>query len=321
MKIVLTGGSGFIGRYLIDQIREMYPSANIYNIDIVSNDKHQPVKFIDWDIRKDSEIARVVAEIKEADILIHLAALCKEPGYLWNEYFETNAKGTTNVIALADLIGVDKIIFMSTMMVFKSVDQPRGLGDITDADTAYGISKIIAEREIIDWAIKNDKSVHIIRPGVVFGKGEFGNFTNLVKAVKRNAFFYVGKKSTVKGSIYVKSLVQFTLIKMASVGQLKISHAVFPQRYTIEETVDVIASILELKRRFPVINFKVAKLIGVLGEIINLIGVNNPINRRRIEKLYYSTDLIPTGDFVDFISDNHQYPTLTSSIKDWMNDF
>lgn len=49
----------------------------------------------------------------------------------------------------------------------------------------------------------------IVRPGIVYGKGEHGNMTRLYRGQKKGYFFYAGRKDTIKACIYVKELVRF----------------------------------------------------------------------------------------------------------------
>ena len=83
-------------------------------------------------------------------------------------------------------------------------------------NTAYGISKLVAEKIHEKW--QNGDTAHrqltIVRPGVVFGKGENGNFTRLYWAIRGHKFAYPGRKDTIKACIYVKELVRFMLYRL-----------------------------------------------------------------------------------------------------------
>ena len=76
-------------------------------------------------------------------------------------------------------------------------------------NTPYGSSKLAAEKIHIAWQNRDIKNriLTIVRPGVVFGKGEGGNMSRLVKLIHKNFFFYMGNKDTRKAGIYVKELV------------------------------------------------------------------------------------------------------------------
>ena len=83
-------------------------------------------------------------------------------------------------------------------------------------NTAYGISKLVAEKIHEKWqnGDATQRQLTIVRPGVVFGKGENGNFTRLYWAIRGHKFAYPGRKDTIKACIYVKELVRFMLWKV-----------------------------------------------------------------------------------------------------------
>ena len=86
------------------------------------------------------------------------------------------------------------------------------------------------------WQVKDEKrELTIVRPGIVYGKGEHGNMTRLYKGQKKRYFFYAGRKDTVKASIYVKELVRFFKYRMIDndfVGT-DIFNCTFEPAYTI----------------------------------------------------------------------------------------
>lgn len=75
-------------------------------------------------------------------------------------------------------------------------------------NTAYGISKLVAEKIHEKW--QNGNATHrqltIVRPGVVFGKGENGNFTRLYWAICGHKFAYPGKKGYHQGLYLCKGI-------------------------------------------------------------------------------------------------------------------
>ncbi|MEQ8924218.1 MAG: NAD(P)-dependent oxidoreductase, partial [Fulvivirga sp.] len=244
MKILITGGSGFIGTHLIQSFLNGNPCAHILNIDLKSSDlSDERINTYFSDIRSEGLINKIEDKI-DFDYCIHLAALCKEPGYHWEEYFETNHIGTINTIRLCEQLGIENIIFTSTMMVYKAGEIQQTEGSITTPDTAYGISKLLAEKELEAWrGRKSGRSLKIIRPAVVFGENENGNFTRLYHTLKRGFFPYIGKRSTVKSNIYVKELVMFIEYLLEHKTKSDIFNFSFPEKYSMERIVGDFKSI------------------------------------------------------------------------------
>jgi nucleoside-diphosphate-sugar epimerase len=314
MKVVIIGGSGFIGTHYINFLLSKELVTKIVCLDLKRPKIiHEKIEFREYDIRKPIKL-----DLKNFDILIHLAALAKEPGYKWEEYFETNYFGTKNVCELATINNIRNIIFTSTMMVFKAGDKRNREEDLTAPDTAYGISKLLAEEVCINWKNSNSTNrLRIIRPGVVFGKDENANFTKLAKALKKNLFVYVGRKDTIKGSVYIKDLINFIEFVSNDDKERIIYNLVFPNLYSIKDIVNNICNVMSWKRFIPVLPFRFLLLISYLFELLNIVGLKNPIHHRRIEKLYYSTNLSADAAIASGFKFSYD---LSSALNDWKKD-
>ena len=75
--------------------------------------------------------------------------------------------------------------------------------------------------------------------GVVFGKGENGNFTRLYWGIRGGKFFYPGRKDTIKACIYVKELVRFMLYRLENHSEgVELYNCTFEPAFTIEQIVE-----------------------------------------------------------------------------------
>lgn len=286
---IVTGGSGFIGNHLVEFLLRSKRYNNIYILDTKSpqiNDSS--IKFIHCDIR-----TPIVIHIPEyCGTCYHLAALCKEPGYDWDEYYVTNHVGTRHVCDFSDKLGVNNIIFTSTMMVFRASDERNHEEAITAPDTAYGMSKLLAEQVLQEWLARSkDRRMRIVRPGVVFGRGESANYTRLYYALKKRRFAYIGRKETVKGSIYVKDLVGFLDFVTRDDNSRVVYNFVYPESITIEEVCRTMCEVFGFSCRIPVVPYRLALIGGYFFEILAGVGIKTSIHHRRIQKLYYSTNV------------------------------
>ena len=312
---LITGGSGFIGTHLINHFLKERCFSKIIVLDLVPSNVADPsVEYVFCDIRKP-----IPSEgLPPCDICFHLAALCKEPGYDWNDYFVTNHEGTGNVIRLADEMSIRTIIFTSTMMVFRAGDERNAEDDTAAPDTAYGISKLLAELELKRWeAGSAENRLRIVRPGVVFGKGESANYTRLYYALKKRRFAYIGRKTTVKGSIYVKDLVRFLDFCRSDTCGHTLYNLAYPDPLTIEQICRAMYDVFGLKGVIPVVPYRPALMLGYFFEYLALLGTRTGIHHRRIQKLYYSTDI--TADRAAASGFLLSYP-LREALLDWRQD-
>lgn len=84
-----------------------------------------------------------------------------------------------------------------------------------------------------------DRQLTIVRPGVVFGWGENGNFTRLYWGIRGGKFAYPGRKDTIKACIYVKELVKFMLYRVEHHEYgAELYNCCYEPAYTIEHIVE-----------------------------------------------------------------------------------
>lgn len=312
---LITGGSGFIGTHLIEYLLKEDRFSKIYVLDLRKpSSACNIVEYLNCDINYPVSIEK----LSNCDTCYHLAALCKEPGYNWDEYFITNHIGTKNVCELAERIGINNIIFTSTMMVFRAGDIRNNEEALTAPDTAYGMSKLSAELMLKEWVAKSTRRrFRIVRPGVVFGRGESANFTRLYNALKKHRFAYMGRKETVKGCVYVKDLVRFLDFVTDDHFDRTTYNFVYPNALTIEDICNSMVEVFEFNKRIPVIPYKLALLGGYLFEILFELGLKTSIHHRRIQKLYYSTDISADPAMETGFKLNY---SLKEALLDWQKD-
>jgi len=214
---VIFGGSGFIGLYFAEELINQKNFELIYLIDIkepIDNflsekffllNENKKIKFIKSDVRQNLNNL----PIKNVDLIADFAAIHREPGHESHEYFDTNVNGSKNICSFANYTKCKNIIFTSSIAVYGIGDHEKSEITKTLPSTAYGKSKLESEKNYIDWSNQNidGRILTICRPGVVFGPGENGNVTRLIKIIKKKLFFYMGNKDLRKAGIYIKELI------------------------------------------------------------------------------------------------------------------
>ena len=173
MKFLVTGGSGYLGTYLINYL--IKKSHKIFNIDLNDSDiKSIVTKKIDV---QDYLSLKKIFDENKIDIVIHNTAkvpITKNK----KEFFKTNVEGTKNMLELSKKYNIKKFVYISSSAVYGI---PLTL-PILEADKkipveAYGLSKKQAE----DLCFKyfNDLNISIIRPRTIIGGNRFGIFSIL----------------------------------------------------------------------------------------------------------------------------------------------
>lgn len=330
MNYIITGGTGFIGTHLTNLIKGLYPEARVWNLDIVKPDTPNPVvkdykpalregqtlqsEYVECDIRK--PIGDLPFTPTENDVIFNFAAVHRTPGHEDQEYFETNIRGAENVVAFAEKWNIKKIVFTSSIAPYGAAEELKEETTLPTPNTPYGISKLVAEKIHLAWQHGGkDRHLTIVRPGVVFGKGENGNFTRLYWAIRGHKFAYPGRKDTIKACIYVKELVRFILWNVTERDSpFEIYNCCFEPAYTIEHIVLAMKKVTGLTQFVPDIpNW----LIMPVATVIGALGAPMGICPARVKKLQISTNIC--GKKLAGCGYKFQW-SFEEALEDWYND-
>ena len=176
-KILVTGGTGFIGSHLSEALVKSGYSVRVfdrynpnYNLGNLENSKYKSkIDFVFGDIR---DYDSVVKAVKNCDIIFHLAALIGIP-YSYHSpsaYIKTNIEGTYNILEAAKNLKTKKIFITSTSEVYGSakylpIDEEHPL----QPQSPYSASKISADALSIAYFNSFDLPVNILRPFNTYG--------------------------------------------------------------------------------------------------------------------------------------------------------
>lgn len=215
MRILITGGAGFIGSHVVDLLMEK--KHDVFVVDNLSTGRRENLTnytgFADLDILNRAQLNAVV-EGFSPDAIIHLAAQAaittstKDP----IKDLEINAIGTLNVLQAALKNNVKKFIFSSTSAVYDENIVSDGIGEDAPLrpSSPYGISKLAAEfyiRTLFPEAV-------ILRFGNVYGPRQvpIGENQVIARAIRHfeygDAFQIFGSGSQTRDFIYVKDVAR-----------------------------------------------------------------------------------------------------------------
>lgn len=286
-NVIVFGGSGFIGSHLIDSLDNTID--RIISIDvkppknIVKN-----VEYIVADVRDLSTLE----SFENIDIIYNFAAIHTTPGHEHHEYYETNIMGAIEICKFATKCNVKEIVFTSSISVYGPGEDQKIETTELKPTSSYGYSKMIAERVHRDWqGSDSNNKITIVRPAVVFGHGEGGNFTRLATLLSKGIFIYPGRKDTIKACIYVKDLLEaISYAKEINRGEVTFNGA-YHHGYSLEDIIETFK-----KEHFPnVKTVLVPKFIVLLAaktfRLFNAFNVG--IHPDRVMKLVQSTNIYP----------------------------
>ncbi len=288
-KYIVTGASGFIGTRLTRRLSAA--GAKVIAIDIAPPRETLPnVDYLSADVREplNEKLGQGV------DRIYNLAAVHRTPGHPPHEYYDTNVRGALNLTKLADKAQINEIVFTSSISVYGPSEaimtEESPLKPVSD----YGRSKLMAELIHRDWqAGGQSRRLVVVRPGVVFGPGERGNYTFLARALQRGIFAYPGRRSTIKSGGYVDELLSAIDFASSSNASLITFNFAYPTESSTEDIVNAFQTIMGSKRRPMTIPFPLMMAAASSFELANHLGLKSPVHRERILKLVNSTKIKP----------------------------
>ena len=215
MKICVLGGSGFIGTNLVRNL--LAENHEVIIGDLVKSSKY-PEHWKQCDICKLDEVRET---IRGCDWVFNLAAEHQDNVRPIQKYYDVNVDGSEVVCQAATAEGIKKVVFTSSVAVFGLSETELDETSPTDPFNHYGISKLQGEAKFNEWkAADPTNQLIIIRPTVVFGEHNRGNFYNLLNQVVSGRFIMVGNGKNRKSVCYVENIAAF-LTYLLSIEQPK----------------------------------------------------------------------------------------------------
>lgn len=302
-KILITGGSGFIGTNLIEYLQDKYV---ILNIDIKCPQIQSHGKYwVNVDIKDLNCISAIFNDFKP-DFLIHLAARTDLNGESINDY-DSNTDGTSNILKLVKKCEtLKKVILASSKFI-----APNGYNVSDQFDmcphTVYGQSK--ASMEQLIWNDPPNCDWVIIRPTSIWGPYFGEPYRSFFEYIMKGRYFHIGDSKCQKTYGFVGNTVYqiYTLmINDTQKNTNKVYYLGDEPPYDIGNWANEIAG--EIGRQLPVVPKPLVRAAAYFGDFLSIFKVRFPMNSFR----YYNMTLDGTNDLneIEEIVPNLPYTRL-----------
>ncbi|KWW22540.1 UDP-glucose 4-epimerase [Peribacillus simplex] len=217
MKAIVTGGAGFIGSHLVEEL--ILNGAEVHVLDnMISGhiDHVHPNAVIHTEDIRSKEAAQTIMKVKP-DVVYHLAAQADVARSILDPQYDAdvNINGTINMLKACQEASVRKLIFSSTSGVYGNLQKDLiSESDPTGPVSYYGLSKLAAEAYIRLFHQLYGLEYTILRYGNVYGprqtaKGEGGVVAVFLERIKKGLPLRIhGDGEQTRDFIYVKDIVR-----------------------------------------------------------------------------------------------------------------
>ena len=219
MKIVVTGGAGFIGSHVVEYW--LGQDAEVHILDNFRSGKRENVSLFPKAILNEGSITDrdfVFDVLKDADYVHHLAALISVPESMDKplECVDINVNGLINVLDAAREYGIKKVVHSSSAAIYgENPESPKTVGMLPQPKSPYGITKLDGEYYLALYNEAFAVGTASLRYFNVFGprqdpKSQYAAaipiFVN--KALKNEDLVIFGDGQQTRDFVYVKDVVQ-----------------------------------------------------------------------------------------------------------------
>lgn len=229
MKIAVTGGTGFVGRHLVNRLLR-----DSHSITVLSHRTYAGGLF-------DARVRLVAGSVNDMDSLVdafagvdavyHLVGIILESGD--KTFAKTVAEGTRQVVKACQRAGVKQLIYLSA------------LGTAADAPTAYHRTKFIAEQAVLSSGLRPI----VFRASVIYGPGD--GFVSLLTRMLRLSPItpVVGSGKYLLQPIYIDDLVEAMAKGLeCTVAAGRVIDLAGPEQLEYVKILEIIKRVLHKKR-------------------------------------------------------------------------
>ena len=217
MKILITGASGFIGSFIVEEaLRRGFETwAAVRKSSSREYLQDERIHFIELNLSSKDQLVSLLRD-KDFDYVVHAAGVTKCLNKA--DFRRINTEGTKNLVDALLEVGMPlkRFVFISSLSIFGAIKEQQPYEEIRETDTpqpntAYGRSKLEAEQYLTTLG---DRLPYIIlRPTGVYGPREKDYFI-MAKSIQQHSDFAVGYKRQDITFVYVQDVVQAVFLAL-----------------------------------------------------------------------------------------------------------
>ena len=208
MKVLITGGGGFIGSHLVDHQLEQghqVRAVDLHLDQLRHQAAHPRLEAICGDITEKDLSQKLV---KGIDVVYHLASAHLDVSLSNEDYHRVNVDGTLLLAEAANEAGVKRFVHCSSVGVIGNVEHPPA-DEMTECHPVniYERTKLEGERIALDFAARAYFSLVVVRPAWVYGP-RCPRTTKLFRTIAKGRFPIFGRGQNLRHPVYISDAIR-----------------------------------------------------------------------------------------------------------------
>ena len=207
MKILLTGGSGFLGKHIFNFLEKKHEVSTLSRQNSTYNfDLSEEIPLINFSF----------------EIVIHAAGKAHDQSKrsLINKLFDkVNIVGLKNLLTGLEKCSIpSRFVFISSVSVY-GLSKGTSINESFEllAKDDYGLSKIEGEKIVKTWCVKNNVKYLILRLPLLIGKNPPGNLGAMIKSIKKGYYFNINGGKARKSMVLADDVSEI-ILKASEIG-------------------------------------------------------------------------------------------------------
>ena len=310
MRVLVTGGSGFIGNYLVRELLEEHYSVKVMSRQLDDSTSAR-ISLVQGDLLDPETLTDVVRDV---DIVFHNAAHAADFGPK-EKFFAVNVEGTRNLMNACRVAGVKRIVYTSSAGVYGFPNTRELIVETspTNPMNPYQLSKLEAERLLLQ---AHDLHISIIRPPLVLGAT--GHATHLLmRRLQSQSLPYFGSGNTYISIAHPGDVARCMRLAAEHDNQGEVFNVV-SFTCSIRYLFTSLATALEIEPPHRSLPYSLAYVYALLSELLTvLIGCNPQLTRFRVKS--FGTDrMISAQKARDVLGFSPEYD-VSSTVADMVS--
>lgn len=274
MKVLVTGGTGFVGFNLIEELvkRKIYVRSIYRSLKKAEKLKHFNIELVQCDLLNGENIEKALTDI---DVIVHSAGVTK--AVQSEEYYQGNVLTTINLLDCIkkNNVPIKKFIYISSQSAAGPCpdSNPKKEDSTSNPLTNYGKSKLEVENFLTSSELKYPYL--IFRPCSIYGPLDV-EFLVLFKSLKKGFTFFIGKEEKFVNMLYIKDLVEYIIFGIQNNMKSGIYFVTDGNIYGWNKMNEIFSKVFNKKLKVIKIPLPFSKFLGKINDIISFL-TNKPI--------------------------------------------